>query len=60
MAPEELVVLLLAVMMEFYVTMLQMLQFHSTQPTSKVAMRQMTLLIFVREILTRMPEYRTS
>jgi len=30
MAPEDLVALIRAVMMEFYVTMLQMLQFHST------------------------------
>lgn len=43
--------------MEFYVTMLQMLQFHSTQPTSNVAMRQMTLLAFVREILRRLDSY---
>jgi len=54
MAP---VVLIIAVMIEFYVTMLQMLQFHSTQPMSNVAMRQMTLLSFVREIVRRLDSY---
>jgi len=57
MVPEELVVLIIAVMMEFYVTMLQMLQFHSKQPTANVAMQQLTLLTFVPEILRRVDSY---